>query len=403
MSNFFEQLMESLKSPKLGEEEKAKIRGWLLSHMKFHPVRGVGTERLIQQRSEAILFNFSLFKTMPLLLVLTLMLGGGVALASEYALPGDILYPIKIGVNEKVLGFTKLSDETRAEWNIKLLSRRLEEAERLVVTNRINANVEAEFESRFNIQAERTHKGVEALASGKKLKAAAEASSEMETALRVHEDILRSLAQEKSSTKGAISAAADSVRLRLGIIADARIKLEREVSQRQGPNAKTAAEAKLAESEKKVTQVQTLLSQKDTYIEANVKARAEVQLKSALVLLEEGKKLLADGAHGQAFVLFQKAHREAEIAKRIVEAKKNFNVTITADENSEIDDDLQDQASTAMIQKASSSVATPPSRQGKEDNQNKKDDSPKTKFKEESKTEVAPGRATTEIRLDLEP
>ena len=48
------------------------------------------------------MLNFE--KLMPIALILTLavLASTGVSLAAEQALPGDFLYPIKVGVNERV-------------------------------------------------------------------------------------------------------------------------------------------------------------------------------------------------------------------------------------------------------------------------------------------------------------
>jgi len=57
--------------------------------------------------------------------------GGGVSYAAEGAVPGDALYPIKVGINEEVRDIVALTPEAKADWESRLVERRLEEAEKL--------------------------------------------------------------------------------------------------------------------------------------------------------------------------------------------------------------------------------------------------------------------------------
>ena len=38
----------------------------------------------------------------PLILIIILIIGGGASFAAEQAVPGNLLYPVKISINEKV-------------------------------------------------------------------------------------------------------------------------------------------------------------------------------------------------------------------------------------------------------------------------------------------------------------
>ena len=86
-------------SPRLRDEEKSRMRHQLRAFMALHPVREVGYFRLLIQKSN--ITGKILIKDMTIALIIALVLGGGTSFAAEGSLPGDLLYPVKIGVNEE--------------------------------------------------------------------------------------------------------------------------------------------------------------------------------------------------------------------------------------------------------------------------------------------------------------
>src|SRR5262245_60533234 len=120
----------------LTPQEKQSIREQVLWFMNKNPVRVPGHNRLHHQGSISNQFSVNQFKLffiqpMPIFLALALLFTGGVSFAAEKTVPGDLLYPVKVGVNEEVRGWVALSDHAKASWDARVASRRLEEAEEL--------------------------------------------------------------------------------------------------------------------------------------------------------------------------------------------------------------------------------------------------------------------------------
>lgn len=116
-----------LDSVHLTESEHASMRGFLVAHMDAHPLpirspylrvfRYVSPIRKDMLRPFAYAFS-------ALLIIST-----GTAAAAEGALPGDVLYAIKVNVNEKVQGaFIGHSPEAKAAFALEIADRRLAEA-----------------------------------------------------------------------------------------------------------------------------------------------------------------------------------------------------------------------------------------------------------------------------------
>lgn len=95
-------------------------------------------------------------------LVVTLA-GGSTALAASSALPGDVLFPVKIHVNERVETLLAVTPESQAQVATVQASRRLEEAEELVHKGRLTKEVTKEVEVNFTIKAEEVKRRVKKL------------------------------------------------------------------------------------------------------------------------------------------------------------------------------------------------------------------------------------------------
>jgi len=116
---------------KLKAKEKSAIRDFLR-------VRIVGDVRHISY-NPFIYINLFNHKTMlaSIIAAILLLTGGGTSLAAESSVPGDILYPIKTEVNERVIEVFKRNEEKRADWSARQAERRLEEANHLLEDGRL--------------------------------------------------------------------------------------------------------------------------------------------------------------------------------------------------------------------------------------------------------------------------
>lgn len=146
--------MESLKDIKLSDSSRARILENLKSHAAFYEVRERSAHRSIDVVSpNTSLFSFK-FAYMPLLILLTVMIGGGASLAAEASLPGDVLYPVKINLNENVRGAFTFGADSEARLQTALLDERIEEAEKLRSEGRLTGDTAMTVAAGINEQAE---------------------------------------------------------------------------------------------------------------------------------------------------------------------------------------------------------------------------------------------------------
>ncbi len=121
----------SIRQKNLSQEEKAVIR-----HSIENSIYTSGHLSSSFHKSSFFMRNISFltqrsFVFSALSIILVLGSGFGIAKASEKALPGQTLYPMKINVNEPLIAKFKFSDTSRILWEKELAGRRIEEAEAL--------------------------------------------------------------------------------------------------------------------------------------------------------------------------------------------------------------------------------------------------------------------------------
>lgn len=153
----------------------------------------------------------------------------GVSYAAENALPGDVLYPIKVEVIERVRTWVALSQEAEAEWSIARTTRRLEELERLVAAGELNDMLGEEIVIRLEQNTEEASKAIVSLKKDQ-MSVAADTSSRLESSLRVHERMLVQVAEERADMSSQIHIILDMVRKKTESVSEIRQEIEKEIS-----------------------------------------------------------------------------------------------------------------------------------------------------------------------------
>jgi hypothetical protein len=118
--------MRASSSPvKLSSLEKAESYAGITRYMQSNPLK-------IKKHPLQHFFALHRMGAMAMCAVLLMGAGGGGAVyAAEDAMPEDILYPVKLHVNERFMGAMHRTPERKVQWEQRRLGRRLAEAEHL--------------------------------------------------------------------------------------------------------------------------------------------------------------------------------------------------------------------------------------------------------------------------------
>ncbi|PIR46217.1 MAG: hypothetical protein COV07_04600 [Candidatus Vogelbacteria bacterium CG10_big_fil_rev_8_21_14_0_10_45_14] len=133
-------------------------------------------------------------RLVPIALSFLLFFGTGIAFAAERSLPGSVLYPIKIRVNEEVRLSVARTPERVATVAISLASERLKEAEILATENRLSRDLEEELSVAFVQYTNLARAQVaEMKREEKQIAVAAKLAGDIETTLSAHDVVIGEL------------------------------------------------------------------------------------------------------------------------------------------------------------------------------------------------------------------
>lgn len=264
---------------------------------------------------------------MTLAIIIALLLGGGTSFAAENALPGDILYPIKIHVNENVQELAAVSDEAEAKVQAKLAMRRLEEAEKLAAKGWLNAKTSVNLKNRFE-EYSKNSKEHQAKLEKDDANAAANISSDIEVSLGMHKKRLEDIEDTKPEAEDFLKEILEEVKHHLKESGDDRLEIEAKVFEEEGSDAQKSIDEVLSSAQNKIDEVRKFVDSKKNTVSVNASGEVDVYLKAAVATIAEGKAKIKAKADADAFALFKKATREAQTAKLFAAFASNAEIEI---------------------------------------------------------------------------
>ncbi len=126
----FKKIKSASRQIYLDSNRKKMMKNQIVEYVQRNPVRISGNQRLILHNP---IFNFLTLSPMKaLVLALVVLLSGGTTVfAAENSQPGDVLYPVKVNINEEVVSTLHFYKDKKADWEVTRVERRLQEANEL--------------------------------------------------------------------------------------------------------------------------------------------------------------------------------------------------------------------------------------------------------------------------------
>ena len=209
---------------RLTMQEKATLRARLSERMTLNPASPV-----LRSPYHFFIFNHAVLQrtfAAVVLCVFVLGSGGGTSYAAQGALPGDVLYAIKIHVNEFVETKLATTPVEKAEVQAVLAERRVEEAQTLASQGKLTEVAATELQVRFDEHATAAQSLTEALAAidpG----AAAQIGTQFSSSLAANGAVLVSLGEQSQDeeTKRTSLALSGRVRAQKDAVARANVQV----------------------------------------------------------------------------------------------------------------------------------------------------------------------------------
>ena len=339
----FEDQLKNLKGnvrldPATKEAQKAHLLHFIETNetVRVHELN----RQLRVQRSMSFIPLLQRLKTMPIYAIILVLAiaGGGVSAAAQTAVPGDMLYPV-VNVNEGIRAAFTVGAEAKTEYEAARAMNRLEEAEQLASKGELSADVTSKIEENFAAHADRVEVRIKEFEAREDFKTAAQVTSNFETSLKAHEEILSRLSAKDSDAADV----AETVRVKAVAATEKRAAVEVRLFAPAGASADTAAQAsdealrpyaerRKAEALRLMRKALEFIKENRERLNPDVVAKAETQLRVADSYVVEGTAKLnaaratdtATNPVMESARLFQRAINVAHEALIILKAQADI-------------------------------------------------------------------------------
>ena len=343
-----------VRNVKLTPRERDSMRQTLIQFTETHPVRDVENSRLYFNINQRIIkVKLLTYKTMIIGLIIALVMGGSVSFAAENTLPGDVLYSMKVYVNENARAAVAFTDKSKAELAVELANRRLEEAGKLALRGTLDVDTEASIVTNVENHVKDAREKLAKLRSHDD-EGASEIGGDLSSVLSAHGVVLAKARREKEKERNT-----DSVRSidALGVVL-AKMESEDEdgddednehmaiLAAKMGtsstsPVVRAAAEGKKNAAQHKLEEVARKLANQSTAGSATT--TAQVKFTEAQGVFAQGEISFNAGDYAEAFNAFKQTIRLAQQAKRLADLEDEFTGEFNVDlHESDDDDDMND-------------------------------------------------------------
>ena len=320
--------IDSIRHIKLSNTTRARIESNLLEYARFHGVReGVRVEedsRFIGQVPQRTSYITQLFKLklsrMTALILIALIIGGGTSYAAEGSLPGDMLYLVKVEVNENVKSAFAFSNEAEANLQARLTEERLEEAEKLALRGALTADAAAGISSRLSAHVKNAETLSEQAEADGNLKSSATVRASLEGTLRAYADVLTQLNTSIPGNNG--TSLITTIRTHADMAARAQATATLDISVDAAPSIALT----IATANSKIAEASTKLEDSKNDLTLETTTRFELRLDEAIKAHANAKAQLEARSYRAAYTEVQSALRIAQEVNSGIDSMISINI-----------------------------------------------------------------------------
>lgn len=335
MDQHIKNQLKDLPKIALTAEEKVLMRENLTNFMSNNPVVNEQQGKFLSGLWNVLKMQRLAINPLIAVVVIVVGVGSGTSFAAQTALPGDVLYPYKIHVNENVKVLLALSVEEEAQAALDLAEERLKEAAKLAAEDKLSAEIKLELKAKFKQHARNAFAKIDLVKEDKKYSNASDLLADFEDRLRLHVSTLASVkAKSKDDrTRSEVAELVTDLEREIKLSSETRATLNAQVIVQ--PDVSKAVEGKLKAVENKLDTTQKLFSNKKASLGVRAQAQVEAQIEAAKTKMVEGQAKIEADAYGDAFGIFQEAQKEAQEALIIIHEEET-NIDIEAEVNMDL-------------------------------------------------------------------
>jgi Domain of unknown function (DUF5667) len=168
MKRFSEQLKKKSETIRLRASEKAELQSRIVAFMEYHPLPATVKATPVPKGSRVSLEPYRLIAIPRAYLrsfvgVAALLFVMIIPAMAENAIPGDILYPVKVNFTEEIRSTLSTNSYEKVVWESTRLERRVSEARLLAQAGKLTGEAEAEVLAAVQVHSQEAQRQIEAL------------------------------------------------------------------------------------------------------------------------------------------------------------------------------------------------------------------------------------------------
>lgn len=341
----FNKIVNGAKTVKLTEKERANLFVRVDSYVKKNPIQ----ISKINSRNDFNWFSYiftNYNRAVSFALVVFIVLGGSTSLAAQKTLPGNILYPVKVNINEEIRSLF-VSTANRVNFEADRAMTRLKEAEVLAKRGELSPEAQVQLEGYFDAHLAKVENDIQKYKENGDLKKALDASTKLESSLKIGEENLAVLiGVDGEQTDEQLSKIVTELQTNIVSSSIARAEVEQAIVSTSEDNeeVRLIAENKLSDVKKligdlvgqKAAQANEVGATSARLMSAKIESAAtatitnhvdtsfsvdstdqeiSIWLEQSNTLTAEGEEKIKQGLYKEAHALLKKAYEVAEEAK----------------------------------------------------------------------------------------
>ena len=286
----------------------------------------------------------------PVILILAVALSGGTAAAAQNALPGDALYVVKTEINESVLAAFSWSAEKKAEFQERLIEKRLDERAELIEKSKITPLLEEKVAKQIEKHVNKTKELVAKLEKKGNDLAVEAVLGKLDNYLEARKEALEKSGEAQPELKAKAEEMKKDIAAKQAAVA---LKIA-EIQQSVGADAvalKNAAQIQLDNFAGRIADAKSLFADVKGKMSPEQIKKVEEKLAATDKLYAEAKVKFAAGQYFDSLKSVLAAHKEIIEARQLI-AMKNWEKKL---ENEDDDEDKVTELKDKEAEKAAES------------------------------------------------
>jgi|GEM_PF-5676540 hypothetical protein len=329
--NHIEKLFNGATKVNLDEKKKDAIHQDVLLFMKRNPLQKSITKREFFG-IQSYLVKFKTASIALAAVMVCVLVGTVAAVNAESALPGDFLYPMKLGFNEKIKEALAVTDDAKITVQVVLAEQRLKEAETLMVQGKINSSNEAQINANFTAHAKAALQDINSLHAPQFYQKAEIVNADFEASLRAHEHILNDL--KKDNQHDVIDPLVFEVAATTKKAFDDRTDLNAHMFNSLGANSPTkdttTVQQKISAVEHSVATIKKLINSDKNSMGSDAALQSQDNLQLVQKKIDEAKSELSNhNDYAASISSLQEAGIIAQESKDLINAKTNLGAKVS--------------------------------------------------------------------------